>query len=129
VVKKCEEAGKVETNIRVLGWLYIVLGILGLLGGLVALFFMVTLGFVVPEREVFPILSVVGLFIAVIVTLVSAPGIVVGIGLLQFRSWARILAMVLAVLNLTAFPFGTALAIYTFVSLLTPEAERVFSRR
>jgi hypothetical protein len=118
-----------HTNIKVLGWLHIVMGILGLLAGLLVFFVLVTAGFFVAEEGVFPILFIVGFFVAGIVALFSAPSIVVGIGLLQFWSWARVLALVLAVLNLFNFPLGTALGIYTFVSLLNADAERAFRRR
>ena len=118
-----------ETNTQVLGWLYIVLGILGAAVGLITLLIMVTIGVFVPEREVFPILTVVGLFVAGVMALLSVPGIIVGVGLLKVQPWARVLALVLGVLNLFNFPLGTALGIYTFVSLLTPEAESFFRRR
>ncbi len=118
-----------ETNVKVLGWLYIVLGILGLLAGLFVLFVMLTVGIFVPEEGLFAILGIVGLFVAGVMALLSAPGIIVGIGLLKFQPWARVLALVLGVLNLLNFPLGTVLGIYTFVSLLTPEAEYVFRSR
>lgn len=117
-----------RTNIRVLGWLYIVLGILGVLAGLFVLLVMSSVGLFAAEREAFPVLFVVGAIVAGFTTLVSAPGIVVGIGLLQFRQWARVLALILGFLNLTLFPLGTILAIYTFVSLLNSDAEREFAR-
>jgi hypothetical protein len=118
-----------ETNVKVLGWLYIVLGILGVAVGLITLFIMLTVGFFVPEQGVFPILAVIGFFVAGLMALLSVPGIIVGVGLLKFQPWARVVALVLGALNLFNFPLGTALGIYTFVSLLTPEAEAFFRRR
>ena len=38
-------------------------------------------------------------------------------------------ALVLAVLNLFNFPLGTILAVYTGISLLNSDAERLFMRR
>ncbi|MGC9521048.1 MAG: hypothetical protein ACP5HG_04120 [Anaerolineae bacterium] len=116
-----------KTNIKVLGWLYIVLGILGVLTGLIVLTILLGMGLWAGERGAMTILLIVGAFVAGFTILISAPGIVVGIGLLQFRPWARVLALVLGFLNLPGFPLGTALGIYTFVSLLGSDAEALFS--
>ena len=115
------------TNVKILGWLYIVLGILGVLGGVLALFILLGTGLLIGEREAINVMTIVGVAVAALITLVSLPGIAVGIGLLKFKQWARVLALVLAFLNLFAFPLGTVLAIYTFVSLLGPESEQLFS--
>ena len=115
-----------KTNIKVLGWLHIVLGALGLLLGIIVLTILLGAGALSGEREAMTVLTIVGLVISSIMTLVSAPSIVVGIGLLKFKRWARVLALVLAFLNLFGFPLGTVLAIYTFVSLLNADAEALF---
>jgi hypothetical protein len=47
-------------------------------------------------------------------------------GLKHRRPWARMVALVLAVLNLFFLPFGTALAVYAFWVLLSDEARRAF---
>ncbi len=117
-----------ETNIKVLGWLYIVLGILGTLAGALVLVILLGSGLLSGDRQAMAILMIVGAVVAGVAVIVSAPGIVVGAGLLRFRPWARVLALVLGFLNLPGFPLGTVLGIYTFVSLLNPEAEAVFAR-
>jgi hypothetical protein len=48
----------------------------------------------------------------------SALGLLVGFGLLRLERWARILALVVAILSLIKLPFGTALGIYTLWVLL-----------
>jgi ABC-type glycerol-3-phosphate transport system permease component len=59
------------------------------------------------------------------------PGVIAyvlaGYGLLKYKSWARILAIILAILNLILFPIGTALGIYTLVIMFNDEAEALFS--
>jgi hypothetical protein len=117
-----------ETNVKVLGWLYIVLGILGMAAGLFTLMILLGAGLLAYDRTAITVLSIVGVFIAAVMTLVSAPGIVVGIGLLKFQPWSRVLALVLGFLNLPAFPLGTILGIYTFASLLNTDAEAAFAR-
>lgn len=116
-----------RTNIKVLGWLYIVLGALGLVAGITVLAILLGTGAISGDREAMTILFIVGIVVAGILTVVSAPNIIVGIGLLNFKPWARILGLVLGFLNLPGFPLGTVLGIYTFVSLLNEDAEVLFT--
>jgi ABC-type glycerol-3-phosphate transport system permease component len=58
------------------------------------------------------------------------PGIIAyilaGYGLLKYKSWARILAIILALLNLILFPIGTVIGIYTLWVMFNDEAEALF---
>ncbi len=54
--------------------------------------------------------------------LVSLPGLLAGMGLMNHRGWARILAMIVAVFHILNLPIGTALGIYTFWVLTNDEA-------
>ncbi len=115
-----------RTNIRVLGWLYIIMGVLGVLIGALILAFLLGLGAMVGVGEVTGILALVGLVAGACFALVSAPGILVGMGLLSFRRWSRVMALVLAILNLPWVPLGTVLGIYTFLSLIPRDAAVLF---
>ena len=57
----------------------------------------------------------------------GAGHLVTGVALRRHRPWARLTGMALAVLNLFFLPFGTALAVYTFWTLLSDETRRLFS--
>jgi len=52
--------------------------------------------------------------------------VLTGNALRRHRPWSRLVCMALAVLNLFFLPFGTALAVYTFWTLLTNETRRLF---
>ena len=58
------------------------------------------------------------------------PGIIVefvaGSYLLEFKAWARILAIILGIINLPFFPIGTALGIYTLVIMFNEETKALF---
>ena len=56
----------------------------------------------------------IGLGIIAILLILSSPFVAAAWGLLKHRSWGIGAALVAAVFNLMNFPFGTALAIYTF---------------
>lgn len=65
-------------------------------------------------------------FIAVLVLAKAAAGIIAGVGILQRAPWSRILTIVLAIVSLISFPFGTALGIYSLWVLLSPNADVEF---
>jgi hypothetical protein len=62
------------------------------------------------------------------IALLSLPEVIAGFALLKFKEWGRILALIVAVLNVIWFPFGTALSIYTFVILLNTENTELFKK-
>ncbi len=75
-----------------------------------------------------PILASIGVFVFILVLVLSLPGLIIGIGLMQFKPWARIAGIVLSALDLLSVPpFGTALGIYGLWVLLNGEAERMFA--
>ncbi len=55
-------------------------------------------------------------------------GLIAGWGLYERRSWARILAIVLAFLSLFHPPFGTAIGIYTLWVLMPAASEAEYQR-
>ena len=123
-----------QTHVKVLGVLYIALGILGLIGVLViALVFGGAAGIVSvaaddPEATAIalPILGTVGTAIGLFILLMSIPDIIAGIGLLERRPWARILGIVLCILGLLHFPLGTIVGVYGLWVLLSTETEALF---
>jgi len=74
------------------------------------------------------ITSVVATAIAVFFITLSVPEIVGGIGLLKHRGWARILVLILAVLDLFLIPIGTIVGIYTMWVLLNDETTKLFTK-
>jgi hypothetical protein len=123
-------------HVTVLGVLYIVLGAMGMIGAFVILLvFGGAAGIVgtVAEQEpgaeiAVPIVAAVGLGLFVLITILSVPGIIAGIGLIKFRPWARILALVLSAINLLQIPLGTIVGAYGLWVLLSTETEAVFKR-
>jgi hypothetical protein len=122
------------THVKVLGVLYIVVSALGLLA---ALFLMLAVGaatgIVATTAEpqdaaiALPIIGISGTALVMFLLLLSAPGLITGIGLLKFRPWSRILGIALSAINLIHIPFGTLLGIYGLWVLLNRESERVFA--
>jgi hypothetical protein len=118
-------------HVKILGWLHIVMGGISLVAGLgiAAMFGGVAILVGASDAQApAGLFALIGLGIAAIMLITSLPTILAGVGLLRWRSWARILAIVLAVLNVLNFPLGTALSVYTFVVLFQPEVVAAFER-
>ena len=122
-----------ETHVKTLGILHIVFGALGVLAALVILLVFGGVAGIVgatshieDARIAVPILGGIGTFVFFVVLLLSLPGLIADIGLLQLRPWARILTIVLSIFELIHVPFGTALGVYGLWVLLSQGTERLF---
>ena len=117
-----------QQHVKVLGWLYIIYAAIIDIVALILFAVLGGAGALSGDRQAFFVTSAVGIGIAVLLFVISIPGILAGIGLFKYQQWARILALVLAVLHLFSFPLGTALGIYAFWVLLNPEVTPLFER-
>jgi hypothetical protein len=118
-----------STHVKIIGWLHIVFGVLGLFtafavfgGSMLGGLFSGSFGGMVG-------MGVLGTIGAIIVAVIAIPGLIAGYGLLKYYEWARILTIVIAVLELIHFPFGTILGIYSLWVLLSAEGSALFKQR
>jgi len=122
---------KMREHVTVVGALHIGLGALGILAAIIIL--AVTIGpgvlvlFLEGDSEPLTVLTIIGGAVALFLIVTSVPGIIGGIGLLKWKPWARILVMVLAVLDLLNIPIGTLLGIYTIWVLMQDETVQLFA--
>ena len=125
-----------EKHIRILGVLNIVWGSMGAIAGLIVLLIFGTaygiVGVITPREPnaaiALPIIAMIGGAIALFLLIVSIPSVIAGIGLYCFKSWARLLAIIVSALHLLNIPFGTALGIYGFWVLLSSDSQPLFSK-
>lgn len=115
-----------DLHVRILGWLYIGLGLLVIISAVIVGVAVAGGGLISGDRQAIFITTIVAICVGGFLLLVSAPGIIAGIGLLNFKPWARILTIVLGFLNLPGFPVGTALGIYTLWVLLQEQTTPLF---
>jgi zinc-ribbon domain len=116
--------GRVARHVRIVAILWLILSGFRLLTAITLMGLFGRRGIYIPGMPFFvhEMLSGIGF-----VFLVGAAfGLAAGWGLLQREGWARILAIVIGVLNLFDPPFGTALGIYTLWVLLPSESEREY---
>lgn len=117
-----------EGHTKALGVLWIIYGVLGILMGLLILGVLFGISFLPNDHESPIILRTVAIAGGGLIALLSLPEVIAGFALLNFKEWGRILSLVVAVLNVIWFPFGTALSIYTFVILLNTETIALFKK-
>jgi hypothetical protein len=129
-----------ERHIKILGVLNIVWGAMGALTGLFLLIILGgafgIVGTALRQTEAtvaWPLVASIGGIVAGAITtyllILSIPSIVAGIGLINFKPWARIVGIVVSALHLIHIPFGTALGIYGLWVLVSRESESYFSNR
>ena len=127
-----------DTHVRIVAVTRIILGGLGALAGIFCLFLFGSIAGLVgalgtqedPDAWIAVwILAVLAGVAFTILLLLSVPSIVAGIGLLYYRPWARILTLVISVIDLLNVPFGTAVGAYSLWVLLSAETEGLFNRR
>jgi hypothetical protein len=116
-----------QKHITVLGALYIAFGALQVLMAIIIFTLVVGGGILSCDEQAIAVTSGVGSIAASFLILLAVPGIVGGIGLLKYRSWARILVLILGCLNLLSIPLGTALGIYTIWVLMQDGTTGLFA--
>jgi len=112
----------VDTQIKVVGWLWIGNGALSILMLIIGLAVINWPGIIPNIRDSnLASTGAVCFFLPGIIAYALA-----GYGLLKYKAWARILTIILSILNLIRFPIGTALGIYTLVIMFNEEAKVLF---
>ncbi len=108
-----------DSHKRILGIIYVVTGILLLFGMMmVSMFFSMFITWIADaagdDQWVFtwlvPFVRAIALFVCIAIAL---PSLIGGWGLLNQRTWAMPLVLVVGCLRLFSFPIGTAIGIYT----------------
>ena len=118
---------RLEKHLKVLGILWVIMSLMRLIPGAFLFFFKdLFAGYLHGPARLF-FLPMAG-FIGVLLVGTALAGLAAGIGLLERRTWARVLAIMLGIISLIHMPFGTALGIYTLWVLMPAESEREYRR-
>ena len=116
-----------EKHVTLVAALHIVFGFLGLFTAVILFIILVGAGILSEEPDALAITSIVGTAIALLLTVTSLPNIIGGFGLLKRKTWARIVIIIIACMNLLAVPLGTILGAYSLWVLLNQEAAQMFN--
>ena len=126
-----------ERHVTILGAFHIAFGAIGLLAALAILVIfggaasLIALGAASEPDALIaaPIVGIIGTVLMLAALILSVPGIAAGFGLMNYRPWARMLTVVLSLLHLFNFPFGSALGVYGLWVLLSDEGRILFEQR
>lgn len=122
-----------QQHIKILSILFYIFGALGLIAALFMLIGGAGLATMIASQEATG--DAAGAFaaggcmtaVAVLVAIMSLPSILTGWGLSKGKSWARILTIILAILNLPGFPLGTALGVYALWVMFNDETKALLN--
>lgn len=103
----------IDQHIRALGIAHIIYSCLLLIPAAIAFAVLTTVGVFIDDPEAAQILPIVGTGIAIFLVVLAIPGLLAGYGVLTKRSWGLSLGLVIGLLNILCFPFGTALGGYS----------------
>jgi membrane-associated protease RseP (regulator of RpoE activity) len=116
-----------QKNINIVAALQIGLSIFNLFIAFLIFTVLKVVGGFVDEPSGSTILSLIADILAIVFIIISIPGILAGIGLYKRKEWARILTIVLSVIELFSFPFGTAIGIFSIWALVQDETITAFN--
>ena len=122
-------------HVTVLGWIYVGSAILmGITGMMVVFASQLVIRLPIPwppevPPGVVPFIGSMVVFAGLMILAISAGVAAAGVGLLQYRNWGRVLAVILAVFLLFKFPIGTAISIYTFWVLFSDAGRNHYKSR
>ena len=117
-----------QQHVMILGWLYIVGHAIFVVIGAFLFMLLTGIGLAVNDPDARLVLPVVGTAVGSLLILLGLPGLLAGYGLLTARPWARILALVVAILNLVNVPIGTIIGIYACWVLLQQPTREYFEQ-
>jgi len=114
------EENAMDTHVKVVGWLWIANGVVSIMLVVFGLI-IANLNIPSPQDSILVTSGVLCFFIPGI-----AADFAAGLGLLEYKAWARILAIILAIINLFLPPIGTAVGIYTLIIMFNEETKALF---
>ena len=115
-------------HIKAVGIINIVFGVLGLIVAGSLFLIIAGAGIISGDPEAMTITSIVAVALSSLIAVLSIPELIAGYGILKFKSWGRILGIIIAILNLLNIPIGTAFGIYALWVLLNEETEQIFKQ-
>ena len=118
-----------ENQVKILGLLHIIAAGFNILIGLLMLAFLATIRQMLDLPADASFFAWIFGLIPLFLIIVSLPGLLAGMGLMNFAPWSRVLALIVGAFHLPNVPIGTALGIYTFWVLLNDEATPLFQSR
>jgi hypothetical protein len=123
------EDSKMRKHVTVVGAIQIGFGILGLIGAVVVFFALnFARGFIENDEVGIMVVRFLSVSLPILIMFLSTLGLVGGIGLLAYKSWARYLVIVVAALGCLNIPIGTLKGVYFLWVLLQDDTVKLFEK-
>jgi hypothetical protein len=123
-----EETNRMKKHVTVVGAIHIGFGFIGLIGAMGAFFALNFAKGVVGNDEIpSMVLGFLSISVPLLIGFLSTLGLIGGIGLLSFQTWARYLVIVVAALGCLNIPIGTLKGVYSLWVLLQEDTIKLFN--
>jgi hypothetical protein len=123
-----EEVSKMKKHVTVVGALQIGFSTLWLIAAIVLLIvFNFAKGFVENDEVAVRVLGFLSYILPAFIGTIALLGLVGGIALLSYRSWARVLVIIVSALGCLNIPIGTLVGVYTIWVLMQDETVKLFN--
>jgi hypothetical protein len=124
------EDSKMKKHVTVVGAIQIGFGVLGLIAAVAAFFALNFARTQVGGDEVAGgVLRLLSISVPLLIGFLSTLGLVGGIGLFTYQSWARYLVIVVSALGCLNIPIGTLKGVYALWVLLQDETVKLFEKK
>jgi hypothetical protein len=117
---------QLQVHVPIVGWALIISNALFLVLALFLWVLLAGVGIASGDPQARTILTIVGTAVAMLLSLLSIPGLAAGFGLLARKHWGRILGTVVSILGLLNFPLGTLIGVYALWVLFQDSAQAYF---
>ena len=115
-----------EKHIMIVAAIRIAFSAIGLFIAFIVFVAVVGGGRLSQDPEAIQVTSIVGPIVAFFFVALSIPGLIGGIWLIKRKGWARVLVLILSILDLINIPFGTIFGIYSLLVLLNKNTAELF---
>jgi len=123
-----EDTNRMRKHVTVVGAIHIGFGFIGLILAIGAFFALNFAKGVVGNDEIPSlVLGFLSVSIPLLIGFLSTLGLVGGIGLLSFQTWARYLVIVVAAVGCLNIPIGTLKGVYSLWVLMQDDTIRLFN--
>jgi len=116
---------KMEKHLTVVAALQVGFSLLGILAAIIVYSVLHSVMHITDDPEVARVLPIVARWVSLFLLIISIPGLIGGIGLFMKKNWARILVLIISVLDLLNIPIGTAVAVYTIWVLVQDDTAKL----
>jgi len=124
------EDSKMKKHVTVVGAIHIGFAILGLIAAIVVFFALnFARGYIENDETAITVLKFLSFSLPLLIGFMSTLGLVGGIGLLAFKSWARYIIIVTSALGCINIPIGTLKGVYSLWVLLQDETIKLFEQK